>query len=99
MSPRRAPRLGIGPPVRSTASGPRIFVPCRDPQLRTDDSLGVQRPSQRHDPRENPRDPLSRGGVIDCKWRLRTSRSIAVEIDAKPFVAAACGKPGGELSA
>ena len=100
MSPRRASRLGIGPPVSSTASGPKIFVPCRDPELRTDDSPWVRRPSQRHDRWENPRDPLSRGSVIHCRWRLQTSRSIAVEIDAKPFfVAAACVELGGEPSA
>ena len=74
-------------------------MPCRDPKLRTDDSLWVQRPSQRQNPRENPRAPLSRGGVIHCSWRSRTSRSIAVEIDAKPFVAAACVQLGGEPSA
>ena len=67
MSPSRAPRLGIGPPVRSTDSGPRIFVPCRDPELRTEDSFWVQRPSQRHDRWENPRAPLTRGGVIHCR--------------------------------
>ena len=43
-----------------------------------------------------PASPAQPRGMIHCRRRLRTSRSPAAEIDAKPFFAAACVKPGGE---
>ena len=70
MSPRRAPRLGIRPPVRSTASGHWIFMLCRDPEIRTDDSLGVRCPSQR--PPSNNRRYGSRR-LIACQRSGRKS--------------------------